>query len=78
MRDAHVGVIGACDHPHRLVEVEALLNGRTISEELISEAAATAAAAVDPPTDLHADAAYRRGLVETLVARAMRAAHRRS
>ena len=43
-------------------------------ERLIRRAAATAAEEVDPPDDLHADAAYRRGLVATLVERALRAA----
>jgi len=41
---------------------------------LIREAAAAAAQAVDPPDDLHADAAYRRGLVATLVERGLRGA----
>ena len=75
--DAHVGVIGACDRPHRLPAVEAMLNGATIGDELIREAAALAAQAVEPPEDLHADAAYRRALVATLVERALRAAHGR-
>jgi aerobic carbon-monoxide dehydrogenase medium subunit len=71
--DAHVGVIGACDRPHRLPAVEAMLNGAALSDELIRKASAAAAQAVDPPTDLHADAAYRRALVSTLVERALRA-----
>ena len=71
--NAHVGVIGACHRPHRLREVEALLNGRVLEERLIRRAAAAAAEEVDPPDDLHADAAYRRGLVATLVERALRA-----
>src|SRR3954453_11335140 len=71
--NAHVGVIGACYRPHRLREIEALLNGRALDEKLIRRAAATAAEEVDPPDDLHADAAYRRGLVATLVERALRA-----
>lgn len=74
--NAHIGVIGACDRPHRLTAVEAMLNGRAVDEGLIREAAATAARTVDPPGDLHADAAYRRGLVETLVERGLRAAAR--
>jgi carbon-monoxide dehydrogenase medium subunit len=41
---------------------------------LIRQAAATAAEEVDPPDDLHADAAYRRGLVATLIERCLRAA----
>src|SRR5271155_5033049 len=40
--NAHVGVIGACDCPHRLTEVEELLSGRTVTDELIGQAAAAA------------------------------------
>ena len=72
--DAHVGVIGACQRPHRLPGVERVLNGRPVDDGAIRMAAATAAEEVDPPDDLHADAAYRRGLVATLVERALRAA----
>ena len=74
MRNAHVGVIGACNRPHRLTKVETLLNGRAVDDDLIREAAAAAAQTIDPPDDLHADAAYRRGLVATLVERGLRAA----
>ena len=73
LSNAHVGVIGACPRPHRLTRAEALLNGRGIDESLIRQAAVTAAEEVDPPDDLHGDAAYRRGLVATLIARGLRA-----
>ena len=72
--NAHVGVIGAGDRPERLRQVETLLNGQAIDDALIRRAAAAAAQAVDPPDDVHADAGYRRGLVATLVGRALRAA----
>ncbi len=71
--NAHVGVIGACDRPHRLREVEALLNGRVLEERLLRQVAEAAAEEVDPPDDLHADAAYRRALVATFVERALHA-----
>jgi carbon-monoxide dehydrogenase medium subunit len=74
LSNAHVGVIGGCPRPHRLTRVETLLNGHVIDDGLIRQAAATAAEEVDPPDDLHADAAYRRGLVATLVARGLRTA----
>ena len=35
LSNAHVGVIGACDRPHRLTEAEAVLNGRAVDEGLI-------------------------------------------
>jgi carbon-monoxide dehydrogenase medium subunit len=74
VRNAHVGILGACDRPQRLLEVEAVLNGQPIDDDLIREAAATAARTVDPPEDIHAGAAYRRALVATLVERGLRAA----
>jgi len=74
LSNAHVGVIGACPRPRRLTRVETVLNGHTIDDGLIRQAAATAAEEVDPPDDLHGDAAYRRGLVATLVERGLRAA----
>jgi CO/xanthine dehydrogenase FAD-binding subunit len=43
VRDAHIGVIGACNQPQRLRKVEVLLNGRAVDEDLIREAAAAAA-----------------------------------
>src|ERR1700720_4309094 len=72
VRDAHVGVIGACNRPHRLTEVETLLNGNAVDEDLIREAAAAAAQTIDPPEDFHAGAAYRRALVATLFERSLR------
>jgi carbon-monoxide dehydrogenase medium subunit len=74
--DTHIGVIGACHRPHRLEPVEAIVNGRIVEEAAITMAAEAAAAAVDPPRDLHADADYRRALVATLVERGLRAAAR--
>ncbi len=77
LSNPHVGVIGACLRPHRLTGVETLLNGHTIDDGLIRRAAAMATEEVDPPDDLHADAAYRRGLVATLTERGLRAAAHR-
>ena len=74
LSNPHVGVIGACPRPHRLTGVETLLNGHTIDDDLIRRAAVTGAEEVDPPDDLHGDAAYRRGLVATLIERGLRAA----
>lgn len=76
VRGSRVAVIGACSRPHRLAPVEAMLNGKILDEAAIAAASKAAAAAVDPPEDLHAPAAYRRALVGTLVERALRAAAR--
>jgi carbon-monoxide dehydrogenase medium subunit len=70
--DAHVGVIGAAETPVRLGAVEQLLNGQRLEEELIGRAARLAAESVDPGSDIHAAADYRKALVGTLTARALR------
>jgi carbon-monoxide dehydrogenase medium subunit len=73
-RNAHVGAIGVGDRPQRLLAVEAVLNGRMIDEATIAQAEAAACAAVDPQTDIHASADYRRALVGTMVERALKGA----
>jgi carbon-monoxide dehydrogenase medium subunit len=70
----HVGVMGVADRPHRLAQVEAMLNGRMIDADTIAEAERAAAAAVYPCDDIHASAAYRRALVGTMVGRALKRA----
>jgi carbon-monoxide dehydrogenase medium subunit len=69
--NAHIGVIGACMFPHRIAQAEKMLNGRVIDEETIRSAARAAEEALDPPSDLHAPAAYRRALAGTLLERAL-------
>lgn len=69
--DAHVGVIGASDRPRRLAEAEKAINGSAVDAEAIAAAAEAASREVDPMEDFHAPAAYRRALVQTLVARAL-------
>jgi carbon-monoxide dehydrogenase medium subunit len=74
VRNAHISVIGACSRPHRLLPAEEILNSRIIDDATIAAAAKAVSAAVDPPSDLHADATYRRALVGTLTERALQAA----
>src|SRR5215472_12451167 len=64
--NAHVGVIGVGDKPARLASVEAVLNGAPLDAAAIARASSAASAAVDPPDDIHASAAYRRSLVGTM------------
>lgn len=77
-RNAHVGVIGVADRPLRLPSVEALLDGQTMDEATIAQAEAAAAAAIDPPQDIHASAPYRRALAGTMVERALKQAASRA
>ena len=69
--NAHVGVIGACHRPHRVPQAEALLNGKVLNEAAIQAGARALEAALEPPSDLHASAAYRRSLAGTLLERAL-------
>ena len=70
-RDAHIGVIGACLRPHRVPQAEALLNGRCLDADTVAVAVRAFEAALEPPSDLHASAAYRRSLAGTLLERAL-------
>jgi carbon-monoxide dehydrogenase medium subunit len=70
--DIRIGAIGVGDIPLRLRAVEAVLNGQTLDERAIEAAAAAARQSVDPPSDIHAPAEYRRALLATLLARALR------
>lgn len=70
-QNVHIGVIGATDRPRRLPGAEAALDGQALSEEVIAQACAAASAEVDPPSDIHGSAAYRRSLVGTLLQRAL-------
>ena len=72
--NAHIGVIGIGDKPHRLAAAEAALNGRAVDEAEIEKVAAAASTAVEPQDDIHASAAYRRALVGTMLERALKSA----
>jgi carbon-monoxide dehydrogenase medium subunit len=69
---AHIGAIGVADRPVRLSAAEAALNGNELTEKTIAEVAAAARSEIDPPSDIHAPAAYRRALVATLLARGLK------
>jgi carbon-monoxide dehydrogenase medium subunit len=70
--DIHIGAIGVGNRPLRLRTVEAVLNGQTLDDRAVEAAAAAARKSVDPPSDIHAPAEYRRALLATLLARALR------
>ena len=74
--NAHVSVIGATDRPRRLGAAEAALNGAALGEAPIAKAAAAASAEVEPNSDIHAPADYRRALVGTLLERALQSSVR--
>jgi aerobic carbon-monoxide dehydrogenase medium subunit len=71
-RNVRVGVVGVGDRPMRIVAAEQALEGREMSDAVISGCAAAAAAAVDPADDIHASGAYRKALIGVMVERALR------
>jgi carbon-monoxide dehydrogenase medium subunit len=75
--NTRLGYAGVADHAVRIAAAEAMLNGESPSDTAFEDVAAKAAEAVDPPEDVHADAAYRRDLVRALTRRALSAAARR-
>jgi carbon-monoxide dehydrogenase medium subunit len=69
--NAHIGAIGVADCPIRLGAAEAALDGNVVDDKTIAAVAAAARAEIDPPSDIHAPAAYRRALVGTLLSRGL-------
>ena len=67
---ARIAIGGVSDRPFRSAAAEEVLLGGAWSADLLAEAAAAAAAEVDPPSDAHGEAQYRRDLVRALLPRA--------
>jgi carbon-monoxide dehydrogenase medium subunit len=73
-----IGMMGVGETPLRAPEAEGLLAGNPIDAQALEAAAAAVEAAVEPNTDLHASADYRRFLVGSLVRRAVSVAWQRA
>jgi CO/xanthine dehydrogenase FAD-binding subunit len=74
--DARLAVGSVTERPE-LVDMEPLL-GSTLGDDHVRSLGARAAAAVDPPPNLHGSPDYRRALLATLVERALRTAWARA
>src|SRR5262249_41119526 len=73
-----IGLMGVGDTPLRAPEAEGLLAGGAIDAGALEAAASAIEAAVEPTSDLHASADYRRFLAGALARRAIGAAWRRA
>jgi carbon-monoxide dehydrogenase medium subunit len=71
---ARLAIAGAAPVPARVREAEEILEREGLGEPAIAAAAARAAELVDPDSDIHASAAYRRNLTRVLTQRALRRA----
>jgi carbon-monoxide dehydrogenase medium subunit len=69
--EARVVVGGVDEVPLRVGEAEAALTGEEPGGDAFAEAAAAAAGAVEPGSDIHGSAEYRKHLTEVLVRRAL-------
>ena len=74
---AGIGLGGVGLTPIKASEAEAVLTGNTISGDVAAEAAERVFQAVDPLSDIHGSAEYRRSAVRALFKRALDAAVRR-
>jgi aerobic carbon-monoxide dehydrogenase medium subunit len=72
--DARLAFAGVSDVPARATGAEDLLAGQRPSAELFDEAARRAASDIDPPSDLHGSAEYRKKVAAALVRRGLREA----
>jgi carbon-monoxide dehydrogenase medium subunit len=77
-RNVRLGFRNVGERVSRLKAVEAQIEGQTPTERLFSAAASAAMKAVEPPSDLHADADYRRDLVKALTERVLNKAVERA
>jgi carbon-monoxide dehydrogenase medium subunit len=72
--DARLAFAGVSDVPARATGAEELLVGQRPSAELLDEAARRAVGDIDPPSDLHGSAEYRKKVAAVLVRRGLRGA----
>jgi carbon-monoxide dehydrogenase medium subunit len=77
-RVARLAAAGAGPTPIRLGAAEAILEGEPLTDEAIDAAAARALELVEPDSDIHASADYRRHLTRVLARRALRRARERT
>lgn len=75
---AGIGLTNVGPKAIRATQAESYLIGKQVDEATVSEAARLAAAAAEPATDLHGPAEYKRSVLRTLTARALRLAAQRA
>ena len=69
--DARIALTGVGDKPWRERGIERMLFGEKGSVEVFTKAAGEIAASIEPSSDIHASAAYRRSLADVLTRRAL-------
>lgn len=77
-KEARIALTGVGPTPLRASEAEALLVGQKPEAKLMAQVTETVRAVIEPETDLHASADYRRHLAGALAGRALAAALQRA
>ncbi len=77
-RDVRFGMMGVGELPLRLSDVERMITGHAMSEELLNEVSHALEGMLEPNSDIHASADYRRHLAKVLARRALRDAWKRA
>jgi len=75
--DVRIAIGGAAPTPTRASAAEEALRGQQASLDLFREAGNRAAKEMDPSSDVHADATYRREVADVLTFRALKTAFER-
>ena len=78
IEDAGVGITGLGPKAFRAEAVEEVLRGKRASDKIFTDAARYAAQGIEPLSDLHASADYRREMVSVYTRRALRRAFARA
>jgi carbon-monoxide dehydrogenase medium subunit len=76
--DVRIGMMGVGETPMRAEEAESLLSGEELSDALLEAAVESLRSAIEPNSDLHASADYRRHLAAALARRAIATAWQRA
>ena len=76
--EARLALTGVGDRPVRAREAEARLTGEALTPEVLADATESLRRAIDPGSDIHATAAYRRHAAGVLAGRAIRLAAARA
>jgi carbon-monoxide dehydrogenase medium subunit len=69
--DARVALVGVGDAPVEVAAAGEILRGSAVTEETAREVGAEASAAIDPGSDLHASAGYRKRVAAVVTRRAL-------
>jgi carbon-monoxide dehydrogenase medium subunit len=78
VREARLALTGVGDRPIRAREAESRLAGESLTAGVLDDAAEAVRRAIDPGSDIHATAAYRRHVAGVLTGRALRTAAARA